>query len=167
MLKMFLILLLPLADQTASAEQQKNLPESQQLILINLTTRTLEFYNQDKFVFKCRVRIGKKKTPTPLGIGHVYEKREKPVFRYVDPGPQQGQIVNYAECANGLKKVNHSKMRALGISINGETKYSIHSTTCSETIGQNISNGCIGMTIPDMLKLYPLVEEGVEVKIVK
>src|SRR3989338_5613214 len=167
MLKIVLILLLPLLGQTASAEQQNNLPENQQLILINLTTRTLEFYGQDKLIFKCKVRIGKKRTPTPVGTGYIYEKRERPVFRYVDPGPQKGEIINYAECGDGLKKVIHSKMRALGIRIKNTDRYSIHSTTCSETIGQAISNGCIGMTVPDMLKLYPFVENGATVKVTK
>ena len=167
MFRISLILLFPFLNQTGSNEQQNNLQENQQLILVNLTKRTLELYDQDKVIFKCKVRIGKKGTPTPVGMGYIYEKRGRPVFRYVDPGPQKGEVINYAECGDGLKKVIHSKMRALGIRIKNTDRYSIHSTTCSETIGQNISNGCIGMTIPDMLKLYPLVEDEAIVKITK
>ncbi|MBI2676618.1 MAG: L,D-transpeptidase [Candidatus Yanofskybacteria bacterium] len=167
MLKIIFILLLPLLGQTTGTEQQNGLPENKQLILINLTKRTLEFYDQDKIIFKCRIRVGKRGTPTPVGSGYVYEKRERPVFRYVDPGPQQGEVINYAECADGLKKVVHSKMRALGIRIKNTDRYSIHSTTCSETIGKPLSNGCIGMTVQDMLKLYPLVQDKTIVKIIK
>jgi len=165
--KLLTLILLLTNQSVTDTSPPKKISLPQQLILINLTTKTLEFYDQDKLVFECSVRIGKRGTPTPLGIGFVYEKRDRPIFRYVDPGPQQGQVVNYAECGDGLKKVIHSKMRALGLNMKGEIKYSIHSTTCSETIGKPLSNGCIGMTVPDMLKLYPLVKEGTKVRIVK
>ncbi len=163
-----LALLLTSRSAAKTASHQNTFPpQQQQLILINLTTRTLKLYSQDKLVFESKVRVGSDETPTPLGMGYIYEKRDRPVFRYVDPGPQQGQVVNYAECGDGLKKVNHSKMRALGIRIKNTDRYSIHSTTCSETVGKAISNGCIGMTVQDMLKLYPLVSQRTQVKIVK
>lgn len=165
--KLLTLVLLLTNPPTVGASPPKNTSPLKQLILINLTDRTLKFYDQDKLVFKCSVRIGSRGTPTPLGMGYVYEKRDRPVFRYVDPGPQQGQVIDYAECSDGLKKVNHSKMRALGLNMKGEIKYSIHSTTCSETIGKPLSNGCIGVTVQDMLKLYPLVEKGAEVKVTK
>lgn len=167
MFKTFIVLILFLVSQKNGADPPQKILQVNQLIIISLSTKTLEFYDQNKLIFKCSVRIGKKGTPTPLGTGYIYEKRDRPVFRYVDPGPQKGEIINYAECGDGLKKVNHSKMRALGIKTKNTTKYSIHSTTCSETIGQAISNGCIGTTVQDMLKLYPLVKEGAVVEITK
>jgi lipoprotein-anchoring transpeptidase ErfK/SrfK len=43
------------------------------------------------------------------------------------------------------------------------TQYSIHSITCPETAGRAISHGCIGITIEDMLVLYPKVPVGTKV----
>lgn len=145
--------------------QEITIPSESQLILIKLKTKTLQLFEKGELIYEFPIRIGGSLTPTPVGEGRIYAKRKKPIFRYVDPGPKQGQIIRLAECGDGFKKVDYSKMRALGIKIRGMIRYSIHSTTCSETIGTAISNGCIGMTIPDMLKLYPRVLKGATIKI--
>lgn len=162
MAKAALIFLLFFFGQT-----EENIKPEDQLILINLESMILQFFEKGNLICEFPVRIGAPGSPTPTGEGYIYIKRDRPVFRYVDPGPKQGQIIDYAECADGLKKVHRSKMRALGIRIKNTDKYSIHSTTCSETIGMAISRGCIGMKVDDMLVLYPKVIKGAKVKIVK
>ncbi|MBI5732945.1 L,D-transpeptidase [Candidatus Jorgensenbacteria bacterium] len=148
-----------------------------QLILIHLKSRILEFFENDSLVSVYPIRVGKPSRSTPLGEGYVAVKREKPVFRYVDPGPKQGMIVDTAECGDGFKRVNYKVMRSLSLYYTsmvpgqkiikirylkpeGEDRYSIHSVTCGETIGQAISKGCVGMRIPDMLGFFPKVIVG-------
>lgn len=150
-----------------------------QLIRIHLKRYVLEFFENDSLHFSFPIRVGKKLRPTPFGEGYIYEKRERPLFRYVDPGPKKGLIVDSAECGSGKIKVQYKNMRALGLHYidmapnqrivrrlhlreDGEERYSIHSVTCEETIGTKISKGCIGMRIPDLLLLFPHVFTGPE-----
>jgi len=116
-----------------------------------------KLYYKDK-VFN--IGIGKPETPTPEGVGYIYEKRNKIIFRYKN-GILKGQPIQFYTDENGFKHpMPYSKMRALGIKINGEKKYSIHSTTETNSIGKQKSNGCIRMKIEDMLELFNLVEVG-------
>lgn len=143
-------------------------------IVIHRRSFFLEFVGNDSVVFNAPIRVGKKNFPTPLGEGYIGEKRSHPVFRFVDPGPKRGQVVDSAECASGKVRVNYKKMRALmlhydalalpekitkrrHLKTEGEERFSIHSVTCSETIGRAISKGCVGMSVPDMLELFEFV----------
>ncbi|MEM7816047.1 MAG: L,D-transpeptidase [Candidatus Aenigmatarchaeota archaeon] len=113
-----------------------------------------------------RVSVGKHQTQTPVGKGVIYEKVERPVFRYKDPGPLQGKIIRFCSTIDGRRvRVPYEKMRALGIRIFTKNyglteKYRIHSTTEYWNIGRPVSNGCIRLSIPDMLELYPAVPEN-------
>jgi len=162
-----MFLLIPLFFINLFSVPKQSTDSEDQLILVSLKTKTLQFFENGKLIHEFSVRIGKSLTPTPIGEGYIYEKRKKPIFRYVDPGPNQGQIIKLAECGDGFKEVDYLKMRSLAIKINGMRRYSIHSTTCSETMGQAISNGCIGMNIPDMITLYPRVHTQIKIKIVE
>ncbi len=143
------------AEETESA--------SNQLIKIHLNSRILSFFENDSLIFSFPIRVGSSILPTPSGKAIIWIKRERPVFRYLT-GPKKGEFLPWADCANGLKRIDYSKMRALGLEYKGgEKRYSIHSVTCSETIGLATSNGCIGLSIPDMLQLFPLVQKGIEV----
>lgn len=164
--------------------QSDSAPKEAQCIHIHLKSKKLEFYENDNLIYTFEVRIGKAKTPTPPGEGYIYLKRKHPVFRYLDPGPQQGQKIEFAECASGNIPVDYTKMRSLGLNYTyvdlksaaiqalrikqyGERRYSIHSTTCSETIGHAVSNGCMGMQVSDMLILFSRVEVGARFFITK
>ncbi|MDA2922895.1 lytic murein transglycosylase [Patescibacteria group bacterium AH-259-L07] len=160
---------------------QDDVAVSNQLIKIHVRARILEFFENDSLVFAFPIRVGKMDRPTPLGTAYVYIKRNPPIFHYIDPESGERKILYEAECGDGIKKINYKNMRALGLRYEKAIidpkiarelnlgkhpqRYSIHSTTCSETVGLAISNGCIGMTIPDMLELYPRVNEGTPVVI--
>lgn len=144
-----------------SAEEAE--PVSNQLISIHLNSRILRFFENDSLILSFPIRVGKIETPAPLGKAVIWIKRERPVFRYLT-GPKKGEFLSWADCADGLKRIDYSKMRALGLEYKGgEKRYSIHSITCSKTIGLATSNGCIGLSIPDMLQLFPLIQLGTEV----
>ena len=135
----------------------------QQLILVEIRKRTLKFFENGKLKLEFSVRVGKKDTPTPIGTGIIYIKRERPVFRYIK-GPKKGEIIYYSQLEDGrVIKIPTKDMRALGIFICGISKCSIHSTTEENTIGRAVSSGCIGMRIKDMLLLYSYVKTGAKI----
>jgi len=145
------------ADAVKSADQ---------LILISISNRIIQFYENGELKKQYKIAVGKKQTPTPVGNGYIYKKRKQPVFRYVDEGPKKGEIIRWSRIDNGkLVKIPYKKMRALAFRINGHKtdKYSIHSTTEKNSIGKAVSNGCVRMKIKDLLELYPMVKKGAKV----
>ncbi len=141
---------------------------NRKLLLVEIQKTSLKLFEYGELRREFPIRVGKKQTPTPVGEGYIFEKRERAIFRYVDP-PHKGQIIRWSRLTDGrIIKVPYNKIRALGFRIKGYNtdKYSIHSITDPATIGQAISNGCIGLTIEDMLELYPLVEIGTMIIIV-
>ena len=146
-------------------------PPAKQLILVSLAEQRLYFLENDELVMTFPVRIGKPKTPTPVGEGVISKKRDDPVFRYVDPGPNQGKIVTIVDCEGApdgktiARPFAKGKTRALVISIHGTMQYSIHSTVCTESIGKALSLGCIGVRVDDMLTLYARVRVGARIVI--
>lgn len=159
---LFIILLIHLTYfNFLSAEETES--ASIQLIKIHLNSKILRLFENDSLILSFSIRVGSSIFPTPSGKAVIWIKRERPVFRYLT-GPKKGEFLPWADCANGLKRIDYNKMRALGLEYKGgEKRYSIHSVTCSETIGFADSNGCIGLSIQDMLQLFPLVQKGTEV----
>lgn len=154
---------------------------SDQLIKIHTKACILEFFENDTLVFAFPIRVGKMDTPTPLGTAYIYVKRNPPVFYKIDTDSGERRILYETECGDGIKKINYKNMRAIGLRYEKAiidpkiaqklnlgahpVRWSIYSTVCSETIGLAVSNGSIGMTIPDMLKLFPRVKTGTPVVI--
>lgn len=139
-------------------------PKSQ-LIIVEIKKRVPKFYENGEIKKEFPIRVGKEKTMTPIGQGYIFEKRERAIFRYLDP-PNKGEIIRWSRLSDGrIIKVPYKDIRALGFRIKGynTNKYSIHSVTDPATIGQAISHGCIGMKIEDMLELYPLVKERTKI----
>lgn len=139
-------------------------PPNNHLILVDMKTKTIKYYQDYKLIKEYRIAIGKPKTPTPVGSGYIRSKG-KMIFRYWT-GPKKGKIKKYSRLKDGrLVKIDYSKMFGLGITIPGyhPYQYYIHSTTEENTIGTAASKGCIRMKIKDMLELFPLVELGTKI----
>lgn len=84
-------------------------------IKVSLKNTLLEVIENKHTIFAVPIRIGKPSTPTPIGMGIIYIKRNPAIFRYVDPGPDQGKIIHEVECDGGRKyHLNYHKIRALG-----------------------------------------------------
>lgn len=167
--------------QVNYADIQKN---DNQKILVILDERLVEFHENDSLKFSATIRIGKDSTPTPVGRGFIYEKRPIAYFHYTI-GPQAGQRIIYSTCEDGNTfRIDYSKIRALAIYYEemeidlstqrrlrlpdvGAIRYSLHSVTCPETVGRNVSSGCVGLTIPEMLDLYTLVDVGAKVRVIR
>lgn len=135
------------------------------LILVEIQKMSLKLFEDGKLKKEFSVRVGKKQTPTPIGQGYIFEKRERAIFRYLDP-PHKGEIIHWSRLIDGrVIKVPYNKIRALGFRVKGYNtdRYSIHSVTDPATVGQATSHGCIGLKIEDMLELYPLIEHGTKI----
>lgn len=124
--------------------------EAQPQIIVNLPSRTLEFYQGDTLVKEYRIAIGKASTPTPEGEYSIIEKEVDPCWYppgkdYVVPsGP--GNPLGY---------------RWLGIA----PLYGIHGTNEPWSIGSAVSNGCIRMPEEDVEELFERVDCDTSVKI--
>ena len=135
-------------------------------IEVSVKSRTLTLKDGVQVLLTVPVRLGAGETPTPQSEGWVWAKWPNPEFRYVDPGPKKGQIVKTAECSDGtLRDFPNGKLRSLGIDFAGTRNFSIHSVVCTDTLATDVSHGCIGVRLNDMLTLFDLVDIGTPVKI--
>jgi len=133
------------------------------LIILDLANTTLYFYQNGNPIYEFPVGVGKLSTPTPRGVGRIYEKREEITFRY-GSGPRRGKKIRWSRLSDGeVIRMPYNDMRALAIDINGKRNVSIHSTTEDDSIGKKISKGCIRIKIPDLLILFPLVKKGTSI----
>lgn len=151
---------MPTESQIQSSKHEK--------IVINLSDKTLELFENKQLIKKYVVGIGRQKTPSPIGEGYIRSKGQM-VFLH-DRGPYKGKIIRWSLLKNGeWVRINYKKMLGFGITIPGYDpfEYYIHSTTDPETVGETSSKGCIRMKISDMLELYPLVDVGTRIIIKK
>ncbi|CAI8888062.1 MULTISPECIES: L,D-transpeptidase [Bacillus] len=110
------------------------------LILINLTTNQLSFFENGKYVRTFPVTTGKRNTPTPEGTFCIINKyKNKEYHRKNIPGGAPN---------------NPLGTRWIGLN---EKEYAIHGTNREGTIGRRESNGCIRMHDRDIQWLYDRV----------
>jgi hypothetical protein len=120
------------------------------------------------------VSVGRPNTPeedtqTPTGKGVICDKLDRPVFRYTK-GPKKGRIIEFCETEDGrIVRFPKELMRSLPVWIYtgkrwGWTgRYAIHSTTESWNIGKAVSEGCVRLSIPHMLELFPVVPKNTKI----
>ncbi len=123
-------------------------------LIVNRSNFTLTVYKDFKKVKAYRIAVGMQGLETPAGLYHIQNKAVNPGWQvpnspwagslagqYIPPGPQ-----------------DPIKARWLGI-IDGA---GIHGIDPSEygSIGTAGSHGCVRMTIPDVIDLYPRVPVG-------
>ncbi len=115
-------------------------PVKRTLIVIDVATRKLILYEDDKPVKEYPVAVGKSSTPTPLGEWKVAQK-----------------CVNWG---NGFGT------RWMGLNVPWGI-FGIHGTNKPYSIGSYASHGCIRMFNRQVEELYPLVPWGCPVRIVQ
>ncbi len=117
-----------------------NKSEDRLLIVIDVKTRTLVLYQNDKEIRRYPVAVGKSETPTPLGEWNVVHK--------------------------GVGWGSGFGTRWMGLNVPWGI-YGIHGTNKPYSIGTYASHGCIRMFNRDVEKLYPMVPWGTPVRIVE
>ncbi|MEH6891020.1 L,D-transpeptidase [Bacillus sp. JJ864] len=107
------------------------------LLLINLTTNQLSFFENGNYIRTFPITTGKKITPTPEGTFCIINKyKNKEYHRKNIPGGAPN---------------NPLGTRWMGLNKN---EYAIHGTNREWTIGRRESNGCIRMYDRDIQWLY-------------
>ena len=119
-------------------------------ILVDKSDNTLRLLDGAQAIKVYPVATGKNNS-TPVGIFKITSKLEDPTW--YKPG---GGIYPPGD------KGNKIGTRWMGIS---KAHYGIHGTTEPETIGQQVSDGCVRMKNKDVEELFKLVAPGTPVTI--
>ena len=118
----------------------------------------LRLFKRLKLSKTYRVAVGQPAYPTPTGRFTIANKAVNPTWN-VPNSPWAGALAN--ETVPGGSSANPLKARWMGIA-NG---VGIHGTDQTGSIGTRASHGCIRMTVPDVVDLYPRVPVGTPVLI--
>ena len=118
----------------------------------------LRLFKRLKFVKSYGVAVGQPAYPTPRGLFAIANKAVNPPWTAPN-SPWAGAYRN--ETVAGGSAENPLKARWMGIA-NG---VGIHGTGEPGSIGSRASHGCIRMTVPDVIDLYPRVPVGTPVLI--
>jgi lipoprotein-anchoring transpeptidase ErfK/SrfK len=128
------------------------------VLTIDRSTFTLRLFKRLHAVKRYRVAVGMPGYPTPTGLFSITDKAVNPKWTAPD-SPWAGAYRN--ETVAGGSAENPLKARWMGI-VNG---VGIHGTGIPESVGTAASHGCIRMTVPDVIDLYPRVPLGTPVLI--
>ena len=128
------------------------------VITISQSSFRLRLFKRLKFVKSYGVAVGQPAYPTPRGLFSIANKAVNPPWTAPN-SPWAGAYRN--ETVAGGSSENPLKARWMGIA-NG---VGIHGTGEPGSIGSRASHGCIRMTVPDVIDLYPRVPVGTPVLI--
>lgn len=119
-------------------------------IIINLPSRTLEYYEAGSLIREYRIAIGSAYSPTPLGTFHITDKEVNPAW--YPPGK------GYSVPSGPSNPLGYRWMGFL-------PTYGVHGTNMPWSIGRVVSNGCIRMLEEDVEELFEMVRYRTPVKI--
>ncbi len=128
------------------------------IITIDRGNFKLRLFKRLKLSKTYGVAVGMPAYPTPTGRFSIANKAVNPTWTAPN-SPWAGAYAN--ESVPGGSAENPLKARWMGI-VNG---VGIHGTGIPGSIGSRASHGCIRMTVPDVIDLYPRVPVGTPVLI--
>jgi lipoprotein-anchoring transpeptidase ErfK/SrfK len=128
------------------------------IITIDRGNFKLRLFKKLKLSKTYGVAVGMPAYPTPTGLFSIANKAVNPAWTAPN-SPWAGAYAN--ETVPGGSAENPLKARWMGI-VNG---VGIHGTGAPGSIGSRASHGCIRMTVPDVVDLYPRVPVGTPVLI--
>jgi lipoprotein-anchoring transpeptidase ErfK/SrfK len=128
------------------------------VVTIDKSNFRLRLFKRLKFSKSYGVAVGLPAYPTPSGRFSIANKAVNPPWTAPNR-PWAGAYAN--ETVPGGSAENPLKARWMGI-VNG---VGIHGTGDPGSIGSRASHGCIRMTVPDVIDLYPRVPVGTPVLI--
>jgi lipoprotein-anchoring transpeptidase ErfK/SrfK len=121
-------------------------------LTLDRATYTLRFWKDLKLDKTYTVAVGQEGLETPEGLYEIQEKEENPSWHVPDSawaGDLAGMVIPPGPD-------DPIKARWMGI-FEGA---GIHGTEEVESLGSAASHGCVRMSIPDVIELYPQVEVG-------
>jgi lipoprotein-anchoring transpeptidase ErfK/SrfK len=126
-------------------------------LTLDRATFTLRLWKHLKLAKTYTVAVGQEGLETPAGLYHIQEKQENPSWHVPNSawaGSLAGQVIPPGP-------EDPIKARWMGI-FEGA---GIHGTEEVESLGSAASHGCVRMSIPDVIELYPQVEVGTPIYI--
>jgi lipoprotein-anchoring transpeptidase ErfK/SrfK len=143
----------PVVKQTKPDVTTKDLPNAYaRYIVINRSTFTLRFFHHLKLERSYTVAVGQQGLETPAGLYHAQDKQVDPSWHVPNSawaGSLAGQVIPPGPD-------DPLKARWIGI-FDGA---GIHGTDEVSSLGHAFSHGCVRMSIPDVIDLYPRVQVG-------
>lgn len=133
-------------------------PDYSARVVINIPSRTLWLYSEDKIVAYFPVGVGRPAFPTPLGKYKIVSKIQDPGWE--NPYRPIGEV----RMAPG--KGNPLGTRWLGFKRYRGGEYGIHGTNEPQTVGRFSSHGCVRMKIKDSEILFSHVDFDTPVDVV-
>ena len=126
-------------------------------LTLDRATFTLRLWKHLKLAKTYTVAVGQEGLETPEGLYDIQEKQENPSWHVPNSawaGDLAGQVIPPGP-------EDPIKARWMGI-FEGA---GIHGTEETESLGSAASHGCVRMSIPDVIELYPQVEVGTPIYI--
>jgi lipoprotein-anchoring transpeptidase ErfK/SrfK len=118
---------------------------------------TLRLWENLKQTKSYSVAVGQAGLETPAGLYHIQDKQVNPSWHV----PNSSWAGSLAGTTVPPGPADPIKARWLGIFAGA----GIHGTDETWSIGQPVSHGCVRMTIPDVIELYPRVPVGTPIYI--
>lgn len=118
------------------------------------STHELHLYLQDVYVGTLLVALGENGS-TPTGLWRVQNHLENPAWQ----DPRTGKRYHPDDPTNPLGEYWIGLEGLEGEAL-GQPGYGIHGTIEPETIGQNVSMGCVRLTAEDIAMVYRMLEPG-------
>jgi lipoprotein-anchoring transpeptidase ErfK/SrfK len=149
------------ADHTIAAHTHYTKPEVStkevasaypSYLTLDRGTFTLRLWKHLKLAKSYTVAVGQEGLETPEGLYHIQEKQVNPSWHVPDSawaGDLAGQVI-----PPGPEDPIKARWMAI---FEGA---GIHGTDEVESLGSAASHGCVRMSIPDVIELYPQVEVG-------
>jgi lipoprotein-anchoring transpeptidase ErfK/SrfK len=119
-------------------------------LVVDKSLNALTLKSDEELVKMYRVSTGNPNNPTPVGTFFIVTKLVNPVWRTLPAGNPENIL---GSRWMGFKEPYR--------------EYGIHGTTEPESIGKNITNGCIRMLNQDVEELYAILPLGTEVTIIE
>jgi lipoprotein-anchoring transpeptidase ErfK/SrfK len=126
-------------------------------LTLDRSTFTLRLWKHLKLAKTYTVAVGQEGLETPAGLYHIQEKQVNPSWHVPDSawaGSLAGQVI-----PPGPEDPIKARWMAI---FEGA---GIHGTDEVESLGSAASHGCVRMSIPDVIELYPQVEVGTPIYI--
>lgn len=152
-------IVLGLDEELKEGKGDPNLPS---VVVVDMTehrTHILQMQNGELTeVLEVPNSTGKAATPTPAQRWEVSDKRLDPIW--YPPKSIGGDPVR------PYKETHKNPIGLAFIRLDG-TNFGMHGTNRPDQIGKSVSHGCMRHLNEDIMKIYPLVDEGTPVYTVK
>lgn len=119
-------------------------------ILVNLAAHKLSLYDREQLVCEFPIACGSNGHPSPPGIWKIASKQKNPVWRNPGTAWAKGMPAYYPPGPNNPLGTRALRLNASAVAI--------HGTTATGSIGRSVSHGCIRMRMPDVERLFDMVE---------